>query len=163
MSNTKRQHLPVVNPLESDSYKTCASSLVKPVEKKSEETEQASSDDNLFLIHQRERGVSLPVLMTINCDDIALRLSTSSPIDTHSHPIGQLQSASSTHSEPPITLRPTLDNPASSFSVSSHESEQIPHPSWLSTINTVTTTTGETAGRMFQQKSSFVDSAILSF
>ena len=143
------------DPSESDSYKTCASSLAKPVEKQSEETERASSDENLFLIHQRERGVSLPIIMKIDCDDMALRLSTSSPIDTHLHLTSQLHSSSSTHSEPPMPLGPVSDNPTSSFSLSSHESDQMAHPSWLNTINTVTTTTEGTAGRMFRSKSLF--------
>lgn len=139
------------DPSESDSYRTCPSSHVKPIEKTSEETNRTVSDDNLFLIHQRERGFSLPILMKIDCNELALRLSTSSPIEIQLHPTAQRHSSSSssTQSEPLRLLKPVSSDSPSSISLSSHESDVEREPSWLNTINTITTTTEGTDGRMF--------------
>jgi len=84
--------------------------------------------------------------MKIDCDDIAFRLSTSSPIDTQLYSRIQPDlSSPSTHSEPPLPINTDLNSQASS--PSSNDQQKL--PSWLNTINTVTTTTEESGGRMF--------------
>ena len=69
-----------VDASESDSFHTCPSSQSKQ-EQETNELRQESPEDKILLIRQRERGVSLPVLMKINCDDLPIRLSTSTPTD----------------------------------------------------------------------------------
>jgi hypothetical protein len=130
---------------ESDSYKTCPSSITKSVEKQSDQT---SPNENIFLIRQYERGVSLPVTMKIDCDDIAFRLSASSPIDTQLYPTNQsdFSPSSSAHSEPILLLKAGSISPASSLSLTN---DQPKIPSWLNTINTITTTMEGTDRRMF--------------
>jgi hypothetical protein len=130
---------------ESDSYKTCPSSITKSVEKQSDQT---SPNENIFLIRQYERGVSLPVTMKIDCDDIAFRLSASSPIDTQLYPTNQsdFSPSPSAHSEPILLLKAGSISPASSLSLTD---DQPKIPSWLNKINTITTTMEGTDRRMF--------------
>jgi hypothetical protein len=139
---------------ESDSYHTCPSSISKPIKQselselnKSEE-QTTSPDENILLIRERERGVSLPVTMKIDCDDIAWRLSTSTPAETQLYSTLQPNLSSSTHSEPPIPIKTDSNSQASSLASSLHENDQQKIPSWLNTVNTITTTTEGTVGRM---------------
>ena len=53
--------------------------------KHSEEQSRINLNENVFLIREDERGVSLPVIMKIDCDDIAVRLSASTPINTNTY------------------------------------------------------------------------------
>jgi hypothetical protein len=156
---------------ESDSFKTCqstntSSSISKPIPSQSsqlvdvkEEEEQQQqqqqhkqqeyqeSPEEIFLIRERERGVSLPVTMKIDYDDMALRLSASSPIDSPMYSTTPFdRPLSSAHSEPaPHTASSSR---ASSPSLSSSESEQQQRSSsWLKTLNTTTTTTEGPRGR----------------
>ncbi len=131
---------------ESDSYQTCPSSLIKPVE----EPNQTTPDESIFLIRPYERGISLPITMKIDCDDIAFRLSTSSPIDIPLYSTNQPNSSSSSiHSEPILPIKRDSMSPASSVSLTSQQSDQQKIPSWLNTINTITTTTEGTDECMF--------------
>lgn len=121
---------------ESDSYQTCPSSVSKPITKSSEEKhDTSSSDENIYLIRENERGVSLPITMKIDLDDIAFRLSTSSPINTQLYTRNQSNlSSPSTHSEPPSSIRTDPYSPMNS-------PDQQKPSSWLNTVNTITTTT----------------------
>jgi hypothetical protein len=114
-----------------------------------EHEHQISPDEKIFLIRERERGVSLPVTMKIDYDDMALRLSTSTPIDAQLYSTTQTDLPSpSTHSEP--IQKTTSSSRASTPSISSNESEQQQKPSspsWLNTVNTITTTTEGPDGR----------------
>jgi hypothetical protein len=84
--------------------------------------------------------------MKIDCDDIAFRLSTSSPIDTQLYSRIQPDlSSPSTHSEPPLPIKIDSNNQASS---PSENDQQKLSSSWLNTINTETTTTEESDGCM---------------
>jgi len=89
--------------------------------------------------------------MKIDCDNLALRLSASSPMDNkfyskHLHDL----SSPSTRSEPPLS------------SPSSNDQQKL--SSWLNTINTITTTTSEGAdGRMRSIFSSSFFSSSLFF
>lgn len=147
---------------ESDSFKTCASTInsssVSKQTKQSEVFEQTpndeqehqlSPDEKIFLIRERERGVSLPVTMKIDYDDMALRLSTSTPIDAQLYSPAQTDLPSpSTHSEP--MQKTTSSSRASTPSLSSNECEQpktSPSSSWLNTVNTITTTIEGPDGR----------------
>jgi hypothetical protein len=79
--------------------------------------------------------------MKIDCDDMALRLSTSTPIDAPLYSTTQTDLPSpSTISEP--VQKTTSSSRASTPSLSSNESEQqkLPSSSWLNTVNTITTT-----------------------
>ncbi|CAF2940207.1 unnamed protein product [Rotaria sp. Silwood2] len=133
---------------ETDSYQTCQSSISKHKKqyklneiKQSDEQDQTSPDESIFLIRERERGVSLPITMKIDCDDIALRLSTSTPIDSPLYLKLPLDlSSSSTHSEPPIPIKIDSNSRTSSLSSSSNENDQQKLPSWLNTVKTVITT-----------------------
>jgi hypothetical protein len=129
---------------ESDSYQTCPSSISKQVEPHSEfhqstEQHQTSPDEDIFLIHQPERRISLPITMNINCDDSALRLSASSPIDT------QLYSPILPDLTSPLPMKTDSNSRSNSPLSSSHEQKL---PSWLDTINTITTKTEGSDGRM---------------
>ena len=148
---------------ESDSFKTCASTLnssstskqIKqseiferpPIE---EHERQISPDEKIFLIRERERGVSLPVTMKIDYDDMALRLSTSTPIDAQLYSTTQPDLPSpSTHSEP-MQKTTASSSRASTPSLSSNESEQAKtssSSSWLNTVNTITTIIESPNGR----------------
>jgi len=124
---------------ESDSYQTCPSSISK------QEKNQISSEENIFLIRESTRGVSLPITMKIDCDNMALRLSTSSPISTQLYSTIQLDlSSPSTHNEPSLPIK--TDSHSVPSSPSSIDQQKL--PSWLNTINTVTTTTEESNERM---------------
>ena len=79
-SETKEIPRMPIDASESDSFHTCASSQSKQ-EQETSELRQESPDDKILLIRERERGISLPVLMKINCDDLPVRLSTSTPTD----------------------------------------------------------------------------------
>ncbi|CAF1210465.1 unnamed protein product [Adineta steineri] len=140
---------------ESDSFKTCASTINSsstskqqkqtdlyqiPIEE--QEEHQLSPEERIILIRERERGVSLPVTMKIDYDDMALRLSTSTPTDV------PLYSSTQAHS-PLISGEPTQKTTSSSRSstpsLSSNESDhqqqqKLPSSSWLNTVNTITTT-----------------------
>jgi len=86
--------------------------------------------------------------MKINYDDMALRLSESTPIETQLYSTIETDLPSpSTHSEP--IQKTTSSSRASTPSLSSNESEQqkIPSSPWLNTINTITTTTEGPDGR----------------
>ena len=108
--------------------------VTHPSPRDDDDEHQGSPDEKIFLIRERERGVSLPVTMKLDYDDMALRLSTSTPI--YSKPQSDLPSPS-TFSEPMATSR------ASTPSLSSNDSEQqlqkFPPSSWLNTVNTITT------------------------
>jgi len=109
---------------------------------------QISPEEKIFLIRERERGVSLPVTMKIDYDNMALRLSASTPIDAQLYSASETDLPSpSTHSEP--MQKTTTSSRASTPSLSSNESEQqkLPSSSWLNTINTTTTTTEGPDGR----------------
>jgi hypothetical protein len=86
--------------------------------------------------------------MKIDYDDMALRLSASTPIDAQLYSTTQTDLPSpSTHSEP--IQKTTSSSRASTPSLSSNESEQ-PKPSsssWLNTVNTTTTTIEGPDGR----------------
>ena len=128
---------------ESDSYQTCPSTASKPAK-------ETSSDENIYLIRENERGVSLPITMKIDCDDIAFRLSTSSPIDTQLYSrIPPDLSSLSTHSEPALPIKTNSNSQESSLSSNIHENDQQKQPSWLNTVNTITTKTDNTNGCMF--------------
>lgn len=118
---------------ESDSYQTCPSSVSKPLEKISTD----SSDESIFLLHERERerGVSLPISMKIDCDDLAVRLSTSSPIDNqfYSKNLPDLSSPSA-HSEPLLPIQTDANSRESSPSL--NEKQKL--STWLNTTNTIT-------------------------
>jgi hypothetical protein len=141
---------------ELDSYHTCPSSISKPVKQSeltqtntSEEPNQTSPDENILLIRERERGVSLPVTMKIDCDDIAWRLSASTPAETQLYStIQPYLSSPSLHSEPPLPINTESNRQVSSPPLSPLENDQQKIPSWLNTVNTVTTTTEGTVGRM---------------
>jgi hypothetical protein len=146
---------------ESDSFKTCASTInsstVSKHQKQSDlldkslseqQEHQISPEDQIILIRERERGVSLPVTMKIDCDDMALRLSNSTPIDAPLYSTTQTDLPSpSTHSEP--MQKTTSSSRASTPSLSSNESEQqkLSSSSWLNTVNTITTTIQGPDGR----------------
>ncbi|CAF3909804.1 unnamed protein product, partial [Adineta steineri] len=147
---------------ESDSFKTCASTINSsstskqqkqtdlyqiPIEE--QEEHQLSPEERIILIRERERGVSLPVTMKIDYDDMALRLSTSTPTDV------PLYSSTQAHS-PLISGEPTQKTTSSSRSstpsLSSNESDhqqqqKLPSSSWLNTVNTITTTIEGPDGR----------------
>jgi hypothetical protein len=143
----------LVDTSESDSFQTCPLSQSKQQNHlelnrihHSDEYRHESQDEKIFLIRERERGVSLPVTVKIDYDNMALRLSTSTPVDVqlHSARESDLSSSSSSavavaRSGPLILLKTSSSNRASSQSLSSHESEQGKQPTWLNTINTVTT------------------------
>ncbi|CAF0795127.1 unnamed protein product [Rotaria sp. Silwood1] len=148
---------------ESDSFKTCTSTInTSPTSKQQTQAElynlpiieqkehQTSPDEKIFLIRERERGVSLPVTMKIDYDDMALRLSSSTPIDA------QLYATTPTDLPPPSTStcselveQTTSSSRASTQSLSSNESEKqkISSPSWLNTTNTIITTIEGPDGR----------------
>ena len=146
---------------ESDSYKTCASTINSSTVSKhqkqsdlfektlSEQPEhQISPDEKIILIRERERGVSLPVTMKIDCDDMALRLSTSTPIDVPLYSTTQTDLPSPLTNSEPIQ-KTTSSSRASTPSLSGNESEQqkLPSSSWLNTVNTITTTIQGPDGR----------------
>ncbi|CAF3622999.1 unnamed protein product [Rotaria sordida] len=153
---------------ESDSFKTCASTInsssISKQQKQSDlhnlpiieqKEPRTSPDEKIILIRERERGVSLPVTMKIDYDDMALRLSSSTPIDA------KLYSTTQTDLPPPPPTPPssttfselaetaTSSSRASTQSLSSNESEKqkIPSPSWLNTTNTTITTIEGPDGR----------------
>ncbi|CAF1188336.1 unnamed protein product [Rotaria sp. Silwood1] len=149
---------------ESDTYQTCQSSISKYKKKSklneiktSDEQDQTSTDESIFLIRERERGVSLPITMKIDCDDIALRLSTSTPID---NPLLykklSFDLSSSTHSEPPLLpIHIDSNSQPSSSSLNNNENEQQKLPSWLNTV----TTTGEESNGQRESRITFLKSA----
>lgn len=145
---------------ESDSFKTCASTISSSVTSKTqkqselfatpiaEESERAQSpDEKIILIRERERGVSLPVTVKLQYDDLALRPSASTPIDA------SLYSTDQTDQPPsPTMFNETMEKTSSresTASISSNESEKQkpPSQSWLNTTNTITTTTEGPNGR----------------
>ena len=144
----------LVDTSESDSFQTCPLSQSKQQNHlelnrihQSDEDRPDSQDEKIFLIRERERGVSLPVTVKIDYDNMALRLSTSTPIDVQLHSTREsdlssssLSAAAIARSGPLILLKTSSSNRASSQSLSSHESEQGKQPSWLNTVNTVRTT-----------------------
>jgi hypothetical protein len=83
--------------------------------------------------------------MKIDYDDMALRLSASTPFDVPLYPT-DLPSPS-TSSEP--IQKTTSSSRASTPSLSSNESEQqkFSSSSWLNTVNTIVTTIGGPNGR----------------
>jgi hypothetical protein len=86
--------------------------------------------------------------MKIDYDDMALRLSASTPIDAQLYPATQTDLPSpSTHSEP--IQKTASSSRASTPSLSSVESDQqkLSSSSWLNTVNTITTTTEGPHGR----------------
>ncbi|CAM4794991.1 unnamed protein product [Rotaria magnacalcarata] len=155
-----------VNASESDSYHTCPSSISKSQKhnklheiKSSEEQRQTSPDESIILIRERERGVSLPVTMKIDCDDIALRLSTSTPIDTNLYSITPYELASpSTHSEPPLPDISDSSGRQSSASLINYEHDRQKLPPWLNTEKTVTTINEDSDGPL-ESRVTFLKSA----
>ncbi len=138
---------------ESDGYQTCSSSIQKQSElnnvNKSEDQRQSSPDESIFLIRERERGVSLPVTVNIDCDDIVFRLSTSTPNEAKLWTKTQSNlSLPSPHSQPALPAKTDPNSQASSPSLDNYEDDQQKLSSWLNTINTVTTTTEGSDGRM---------------
>jgi hypothetical protein len=88
--------------------------------------------------------------MRIDYDDIAVRLSTSSPIDTQLYSqIPPDLSSPSTHSEPPIHTKSESNSELNSPSVDNYENNLQKSPSWLNTVNTITTTMEGFDERMF--------------
>ena len=86
--------------------------------------------------------------MKIDYDDMALRLSTSTPIDVPLYSTIQTDlPSSSTYGE--LIQKTTPSSRASTPSISSNESEKqkLSSTSWLNTINTFTTTTEGPDGR----------------
>ncbi len=130
---------------ESDSYQTCSSSKQKQLNKvnKSEDQRQSSPDESIFLIRERERGVSLPVTVNIDCDDIVFRLSTSTPNEAK-----LWTKTPSNLSSPALPAKTDPNSQASSPSLDNYEDDQQKLSSWLNTINTVTTTTEGSDGCM---------------
>lgn len=137
-----------MNASESESYRTCQSSLPKSQiqsnvheEPKYDNEEETSSDESILLIRERERGVSLPISMKIDCDEIALRLSTSTPMEGHFYLTRPYELPSpSTHSEPPLPEIPESMHRLSSSSLYDNENNSKPLPSSLNTAKTETTT-----------------------
>ncbi|CAF1092250.1 unnamed protein product [Rotaria sordida] len=144
---------------ESNSYQTCQSSTTTTTVKhkkehklnekeKFDEQYQTSPDESIFLIRERERGVSLPVTVKIDCDDITLRLSASTPIDSQLYsklPLELSSSSSSSsssliHSEPSLSVKIDSNSRPSLLSLNSNENDQKTLPSWLNTVKTITTT-----------------------
>ncbi|CAF3670994.1 unnamed protein product [Rotaria socialis] len=157
-----------VNASESDSYHTCPSSISKSQKhnelheiKSFEEQRQTSPDERIILIRERERerGVSLPVTMKIDCDDIALRLSTSTPTDTNLYSINPYELASpSTHSEPPLPDISDSSGRQSSSSLINYEHDRQKLPPWLNTVKTVTTVKQDSDGPL-ESRITFLKSA----
>ena len=141
---------------EADSYQTCPSSIARP-QKQVELTEHkqlqnqtcSSPEESIFLICERERGVSLPITMNINCDEITFRLSTSTPNDA------QLCPSIETNLSPNLLSKPSSPNPTSMSSLSIQKSNQQIPSTWLNNVNTVTTTTEGSDGRMFIDRTLF--------
>jgi hypothetical protein len=134
---------------ESDSYQTCPSSIPKPIE----DSDETTPDESIYLIRPYERGISLPITMKIDCDEMALRLSTSSPIETPLYSINPPDSSSSSAHSEPVFLPKRDSTSSASSSSTSQQNDQQRVPSWLDIIDTITTTTG---GRRFLYQSSFV-------
>lgn len=76
--------------------------------------------------------------MKIDCDDMAYRLSTSSPIHAQLYSRFELDFSPSTHSEPLLPIGTDPNSPVSS--------PLSNPPNWLNTVNTITTTMEGTAG-----------------
>jgi hypothetical protein len=152
---------------ENDSFKTCASTInsssiskqMKQSESRQQQQQQqqrldehqSSPDERILLIRERERGVSLPVTMKIDYDDMALRLSTSTPIEAPFYSEIDVDMPTSSMSNEPMP-KTASSSRASTPSLNSNENElqQQMHPSsssWLNTINTITTTTEGPDGR----------------
>ena len=126
------------------------SSTQSKQQKVDEPDEKESPEEKIYLIRERERGVSLPVTMKIDYDDMALRLSTSTPIEAPVYLQSQDDAASpSALSEPMI--KGETSSRASTPSLSSNDSEQqatkFPPSSWLNTVNTFTTMVDGPDGR----------------
>ena len=142
----------LVDTSESDSFQTCPLSQSKQQNHlelnrihHSNEYRHDSQEEKIFLIRERERGVSLPVTVKIDYDNMALRLSSSTPIDVQLHSARESDLSSSSapavvaRSGPLILLKTSSSNRASSQSLSSHESEQDKQPSWLNPVNAIRT------------------------
>ncbi|CAF0888530.1 unnamed protein product [Adineta ricciae] len=144
---------------EADSYQTCPSSIARP-QRQMELTEHeqlqnkvcSSPEESIFLICERERGVSLPITMNINCDEITFRLSTSTPNDAQLCPSIETDLSSN-----PL-LKPSSPNPTSMSSLSIQKSNQQIPSTWLNNVNTVTTTTEGSDGPL-QSRVTFQKSA----
>ncbi|CAF3893210.1 unnamed protein product, partial [Rotaria magnacalcarata] len=148
---------------ESDSFKTCASTITSSITSKqfkqsdllntpiSEEDEQqrlASPDEKIILIRECDRGVSLPATMKIQFDDMALRLSASTPIDAALYSTTQTDLPSpSTLSEPIQQTIASCHTSTTSLSSNESEKQKLPSQSWLNTINTITATNEGPDGR----------------
>ena len=100
-----------------------------------------SPEERIFLICERERGVSLPVTMNIDYDDMAFRLSTSTPDDA------QLCSSTQTSLSVPLPVKTSSTAQASSSALSSPKNNEPKPSSWLDNVNTVMTTTEGADGR----------------
>ncbi|CAF1474730.1 unnamed protein product [Adineta steineri] len=134
---------------ESDSYHTCPSSIYKQRQQselneklnRTQQQTQSSPEESIFLICERERGVSLPVTMNIDYDDIAFRLSTSTPNEA------QLCSTRQTNLLARLSSKTESSCRASSPSLNSYDNDQQKRSSWLNNLNTFTTTTDDTNER----------------
>jgi hypothetical protein len=86
--------------------------------------------------------------MKIDYDDMALRLSASTPFDAPLYPTTQTDLPSPSTSSEPIQ-KTTSSSRASTPSLSSNESEQqkFSSSSWLNTVNTIVTTIEGPDGR----------------
>ncbi|CAF4739965.1 unnamed protein product [Rotaria socialis] len=148
---------------ESDSFKTCASTITSSVTSKqfkqsdlfntpiSEQDEQqrlSSPDEKIILIRECERGISLPATMKIQFDDMALRLSASTPIDAALYSTTQTDLPSpSTLSEPMQKTISSCHTSTTSLSSNESEKQKLPSQSWLNTTNTITATNEGPDGR----------------
>ncbi|CAF4445343.1 unnamed protein product, partial [Adineta steineri] len=111
---------------------------------------QSSPEESIFLICERERGVSLPVTMNIDYDDITFRLSTSTPNEA------QLCSTRQTHLLARLSTKTESSCRASSPSLNSYDNDQQKRSSWLNNLNTFTTTTDDTNERMLLYEKYFL-------
>ena len=139
---------------ETDSFQTCASTINSSQSSKhqqksdyfetlpsglAEDDEDGDDDDdeeNIFLIRESQRGVSLPVTMKLDYDDMALRLPASASMEAPHYSTRQTDPGLET-----TRLQTASSSRASTPSLSGTENEQhkLPSSSWLNTVNTITT------------------------
>jgi hypothetical protein len=118
----ERQHS-LIERSTSHSCRTCSSLSLK-------HQQSTCTDERNFVIHEHERGVSLPMTMKIDYDNIGLRLSTSMPAEIFMYSNRCTDVSSSTYRQ---THR--------GKEIRSHDVEQRSNlRARLNTINTITTT-----------------------
>lgn len=137
---------------ETDSFQTCASTINSSQSSKhqqksdyfeilpsglveDDDEDEDDDEENIFLIRESQRGVSLPVTMKLDYDDMALRLPASSSMEAPHYSTRQTDPGLET-----ARLPTASSSRASTPSLSSTENEQHKLPSsWLNTVNTITT------------------------